>query len=48
VVGRFDRAGEKLIPATTHERRGKGGSMAAGEYWLSPEGSNQVFCFEVF
>jgi transposase len=31
VVGRFDRAGEKLGPVTTPERRGKGGSMEAGE-----------------
>lgn len=31
VVGRFDRAGEKLGPVTTPERRGKGGSMGAGE-----------------
>ena len=31
VVGRFDRAGEKLNPATTQERRGKGGSMEASE-----------------
>jgi transposase len=31
VVGRFDRTGKKLSPATTPERRGKGGSMEAGE-----------------
>jgi transposase len=31
VVGRFDRAGAKLGPATTPERRGKGGSLEAGE-----------------
>ena len=31
VVGRFDRAGEKLGPVTTPERGGKGGSMGAGE-----------------
>jgi hypothetical protein len=31
VVGRFDPAGNKLGPATTPERRGKGGSMEAGE-----------------
>ena len=31
VVGRYDRTGEKLINATTKERRGKGGSMGAGE-----------------
>jgi hypothetical protein len=31
VVGRYDRAGEKLNPATAQERRGKGGSMGAGE-----------------
>jgi hypothetical protein len=31
VVGRFDRAGEKLIPANAQERGGKGGSVGAGE-----------------
>jgi transposase len=31
VVGRFDKGGEKLISATTEKRRGKGGSMEAGE-----------------
>jgi hypothetical protein len=31
VVGRFDRAGEKLNPVPTQERGGKGGSMEAGE-----------------
>ena len=31
VVGRFDRKGDKLIPANPEERRGKGGSMEAGE-----------------
>jgi transposase len=31
VVGRYDRNGEKLSPATAPERRGKGGSMEAGE-----------------
>ena len=31
VVGRFNRAGEKLASATTKERGGKGGSMEAGE-----------------
>jgi transposase len=31
VVGRFDRAGEKLIPANAKERCGKSGSMEAGE-----------------
>jgi hypothetical protein len=31
VVGRFDGAGEKLNLATAPERRGKGGSMEAGE-----------------
>ena len=31
VVGRYDRNGEKLRPATAPERRGKGGSMEAGE-----------------
>jgi len=31
VVGRFDRAGEKLNPAPKQERGGKGGSMEAGE-----------------
>jgi hypothetical protein len=31
VVGRYDSTGEKLISATTKERRGKGGSMEAGE-----------------
>jgi len=30
-VGRYDSTGEKLISATTKERRGKGGSMEAGE-----------------
>jgi transposase len=31
VVGHFDRAGNKLGPGTAQERRGKGGSMEAGE-----------------
>jgi hypothetical protein len=31
VVGRYDRAGEKLIRAKPKKRRGKGGSMEAGE-----------------
>ena len=31
VVGRYDSTGEKLISATPKERRGKGGSMEAGE-----------------
>jgi transposase len=31
VVGRYDRNGEKLRPALAPERRGKGGSMEAGE-----------------
>ena len=31
VVGHFDREGNKLGPATAQERRGKGGSMEAGE-----------------
>jgi transposase len=31
VVGRYDRNGEKLRPSTAPERRGKGGSMEAGE-----------------
>jgi hypothetical protein len=31
VVGRFDSRGEKLISATPQKRRGKGGSMEAGE-----------------
>jgi hypothetical protein len=31
VVGRYNRGGEKLISATPRERRGKGGSMEAGE-----------------
>jgi transposase len=31
VVGRFDREGNKLISATPEKRRGKGGSMEAGE-----------------
>jgi transposase len=31
VVGRYDRDGEKLRPAKAPERRGKGGSMEAGE-----------------
>ena len=31
VVGRFDREGEKLMQRNTQERRGKGGSMEAGE-----------------
>ena len=31
VVGRYSRKGEKLISATPKERRGKGGSMEAGE-----------------
>ena len=31
VVGRYQRSGEKLIRATPKERRGKGGSMEAGE-----------------
>jgi transposase len=31
VVGRYDRNGEKLRPVTAPERRGKGGSMEAGE-----------------
>jgi hypothetical protein len=31
VVGRYDRDGEKLRPASAPERRGKGGSMEAGE-----------------
>jgi transposase len=31
VVGRFDKTGEKLINATAEKRRGKGGSMEAGE-----------------
>ena len=31
VVGRFDGVGSKLGPATAQERRGKGGSMEAGE-----------------
>ncbi len=30
-VGRYDRHGENLSPATAPERRGKGGSMEAGE-----------------
>jgi transposase InsO family protein len=31
VVGRFDRIGEKLISESNEKRRGKGGSMEAGE-----------------
>src|SRR5437867_7946148 len=31
VVGRFGRGGETLSPTTTQERRGKGGSLEAGE-----------------
>jgi transposase len=31
VVGRYSSTGEKLINATSQERRGKGGSMEAGE-----------------
>jgi transposase len=31
VVGRYDRSGEKLSPVIATERRGKGGSMGAGE-----------------
>jgi hypothetical protein len=31
VVGRYSRRGERLISATAQERRGKGGSMEAGE-----------------
>jgi len=31
VVGRYDSQGEKLIDASTEKRRGKGGSMEAGE-----------------
>jgi len=31
VVGRYSREGEKLISATPKKRRGKGGSMEAGE-----------------
>ena len=31
VVGHFDRDGNKLGPGTAQERRGKGGSMEAGE-----------------
>jgi transposase len=31
VVGRFDREGNKLISATPEKRRGKGGSVEAGE-----------------
>src|ERR1051326_41777 len=31
VVGRFDREGNKQISATPEKRRGKGGSMEAGE-----------------
>ncbi|HXR16877.1 MAG TPA: ISNCY family transposase, partial [Terriglobales bacterium] len=31
VVGRYDRTGEKLINATTKQRRGKGGSMEGSE-----------------
>ena len=31
VVGRFSRTGDKLISAPAQERRGKGGSMEAGE-----------------
>ena len=31
VVGRYTKGGEKLTTATTKERRGKGGSMGAGE-----------------
>ena len=31
VVGRYSRSGEKLIDAKPKERRGKGGSMGAGE-----------------
>ena len=31
VVGRYSSTGEKLISATTQKRRGKGGSMEAGE-----------------
>ena len=31
VVGRYSRTGEKLIGATAKERRGKGGSLEAGE-----------------
>ena len=31
VVGRYNGAGEKLTAARTEERRGKGGSMEAGE-----------------
>jgi transposase len=31
VVGRYDSQGEKLIEARTEKRRGKGGSMEAGE-----------------
>jgi hypothetical protein len=30
-VGHFDRDGNKLGPGTAQERRGKGGSMEAGE-----------------
>jgi hypothetical protein len=31
VVGRYNREGEKLLNETPKERRGKGGSMEAGE-----------------
>ena len=31
VVGRYGSTGEKLLSATTEKRRGKGGSMEAGE-----------------
>jgi transposase len=31
VVGRYDKTGEKLINGTAEKRRGKGGSMEAGE-----------------
>jgi hypothetical protein len=31
VVGRYSRTGEKLTDAKPKERRGKGGSLAAGE-----------------
>jgi hypothetical protein len=31
VVGRYSSSGEKLSSATAQERRGKGGSMEAGE-----------------
>jgi transposase len=35
VVGRYSSTGEKLISVTTKERRGKGGSMEAGENQVS-------------